>query len=246
MNIAIVLSYDGTNYSGWQVQPNKKTVQGELEQALFKVFGKDVKTTASGRTDAMVSAIGQVVSFECEDKFPTDKLMYLINDNLPLDIRVLKSYEVTSDFNARFSSKRKTYEYYFYFGSVNNAYLDKTYTFFKGELDISSMKSACKYLIGTYDFSSFCASNTEVENKTRTIYTAKIQCVNKEFNAYKFVITGNGFLYNMVRIIMGTLINVGYLKLKPNKLKEIIANRDRTLAGATVKAHGLVLKSVEY
>ncbi len=246
MNIAIIISYDGTNYSGWQSQPNKKTVQDELEKALFKVFNKQIKTYASGRTDALVSAIGQVVSFNCDDLFPPEKLMYLLNDNLPLDIRIVKSYEVDNGFNARFNAKNKTYEYNFYFGKTSNAYFDKTFSFFKGELNINDMQLACKFLVGTFDFSSFCASGSEVEDKTRTIFNAKIECVNKKYNQYKFVVSGNGFLYNMVRILMGTLINVGYGKIKPESIVEIINKKDRKFAGATVKAHGLVLVKVEY
>lgn len=246
MNIALNISYDGTKYNGWQVQPNAKTVQEELECALLKVFGKEIKTTASGRTDAKVSAICQVANFECETNIPADKIMYLLNDNLPLDIRVTKSYLVNDDFNARYSAKKKTYEYYFYFGENENAFFSKTNAFFKGDLNIKNMQKACEYLVGEFDFTSFCASNTEVVSKIRTIYSAKIVEIDGLNNIYKLQISGNGFLYNMVRIIMGTLINVGYGKYNPEYINKIIELKDRKYAGPTVQALGLVLKNVEY
>lgn len=242
MNIALEISYVGKNYSGWQVQPDKTTVQGVLELALEKIFSKKVTTTASGRTDAGVSAYKQVVNFNIDTTIPVDRLVYIINDNLPRDVRVLRSYQVADDFNARFSAKRKTYEYHFYFG-VENALISSHALHIKGGLDISKMQEAAKYFVGEYDFSAFCAADTEVVSKVREVYSCEIlECGNY----YKLRICGNGFLYNMVRIIMGTLISVGYGKIKPSDIPEIIKSLDRSKAGITVPPDGLVLLDVEY
>lgn len=243
MNIALEISYIGTNYSGYQIQPNKLTVQGELEKAIEKAFGEKITTIASGRTDAGVSALCQVVNFKVETLVPAEKIMYVINENLPNDIRVMRSYLVDDDFNARFNAKRKTYEYRFYVADAENAIYSEHSLFVKGKLDIESMKEACKFLIGEYDFSSFCASDTEVTNKVRTIYHADI--VSTDFG-YKLIICGNGFLYNMVRIIMGTLLEVGYKKLKSSDILSIIKAKDRSKAGHTVASTGLMLLNVEY
>lgn len=243
MNIALEISYLGKNYSGYQVQPNKVTVQGVLENAIEKAFGKKITTTASGRTDAGVSALCQVVNFNIETSIPAERIMYVINENLPNDIRVMRSFEVGEDFNARYSSKRKTYEYNFYCSNTENAIYSEHALFVKGELDIESMKMACKLLVGEHDFTSFCASDTEVVNKVRTIYSADI--IKTSFG-YKFIVCGNGFLYNMVRIIMGTLLEIGYKKLKYNDILTILEQKNRAKAGPTVSSVGLMLVNVEY
>lgn len=243
MNIGLDISYIGTNYSGWQVQPNKITIQGELEKALFKVFGHNISTTASGRTDAGVSAFCQVVNFEFDTHIPVERLVYVLNEHLPKDIRVLRTYEVAEDFNSRYSAKKKTYEYYFYYGDVENALISEHSLFVKGDLDINAMKEACKVLKGEHDFTSFCASDTEVVNKIRTIYDIDIVPCDR---GYKLVITGNGFLYNMVRIIMGTLIDVGYGRFKKDDIFDILNAKDRSRAGHTASAIGLVLLNVQY
>lgn len=243
MNIGLDISYIGTNYSGWQVQPNKTTIQGELEKALKKVFCKDISTTASGRTDAGVSAYCQVVNFHADTNIPVDRLVYVINEHLPKDIRVLRTYKVAEDFNARYSAKKKTYEYYFYFGDVENAILSEHSLFVRGSLDIDTMKKACKKLQGEWDFSSFCASDTEVENKVRTIYDIDIVECDR---GYKLVVTGNGFLYNMVRIIMGTMIDVGFGKYSIEDISRILEAKDRCKAGHTAPPTGLTLLKVQY
>ena len=243
MNIGLDISYVGTNYSGWQVQPNKITIQGELEKALQKVFGTEISTTASGRTDAGVSAYCQVVNFVCDTHIPVERLVYVINEHLPKDIRVLRSYEVAEDFNARYSAKRKTYEYHFYFGDVENAILSEHMHFVRGNLDVDAMQSACKYLLGEHDFTSFCAADTEVNSKVRTIYNIDIV---KTDRGYKLVVTGNGFLYNMVRIIMGTLIDVGYGRFNKEDIISILESKNRSSAGHTAPSTGLVLLNVLY
>lgn len=247
MNIVLEISYVGLNYFGYQIQPNKKTVQGELENAIKKVLGYDVKTIASGRTDANVSAIKQVVNFNCDKiNIPVDRLKYVLNEVLPLDIRVNRSYLADDNFNARFNAKTKTYEYYFYYGDVENAYYSQNYQFFKGNLDIENMKKACSLLVGEHDFKSFVASDTDVKSTVREIYNADIIKVDSSINCYKLVISGNGFLYNMVRIIMGTLLDIGYQKHDFKYMEFVIKQKNRKFAGPTVDAIGLVLKNVEY
>lgn len=243
MNIVLEISYIGTRYFGWQIQPNKITVQGELEKALESVFNQKITTIASGRTDAGVSAFKQVVNFRVDTIIPVDRLKYILNDKLPKDIRVIDSYVVADDFNARFSAKRKTYVYNFYFGDVENALISEHSLFLKGTLDIERMSDACKYFLGEHDFTGFCSADTEVVDKVRTIYDIKI--LKSDYD-YKLIITGNGFLYNMVRIIMGTLIDVGYGKIKPNEITDIIESKDRKRAGYTVKPVGLILYNVQY
>lgn len=243
MNVIIEISYDGLEYFGWQIQPNKKTVQGEIIKALLSIFKQDIKVIASGRTDTGVSAIKQVANFVVDTFVPAEKIKHLLNDVLPLNIRILKSYETNCAFNARLYAKRKTYGYNFYFGDEENAYYNKFAIYFKKELNIKKMEEACEYLIGTHDFSSFCAAKTSITNKTRTIYSAKIL---KYENYFQFEITGNGFLYNMIRILMGTLLLVGYEKMSLLEFKNVIESKNRKQAGKTVSPYGLVLKNVEY
>ena len=239
MKYLLELSYFGKNYSGYQKQKNGNSIQEELEKAMEQIVGEKVQTSASGRTDAGVSALKQAVSFEL-GILPKnlDKRLNLI---LPEDIRVLKIQEMAEDFHARFSAKRKTYLYNFYISNANIPFLDNFALRVNENLDIKKIEKEISALIGIHDFSAFCASGTQVRDKVREIYSAKI-LKNELF--YSLEITGNGFLYNMVRIIMGTLIEIGYGKLK--NLEKIIASKDRSKAGKTVPPVGLVLKEVLY
>ena len=237
------ISYDGENYSGFQIQKDKVTIQGVLESALKQVLKIDVSVVASGRTDAGVSAICQVCHFDYEDQINGQRTLSYLNAILPKDIRVLEISKCSSDFHARYSSKRKTYEYYFYCG-MQNAVYERFATQIGLNVNIEAMEKACKYLEGEHDFSSFCASNTEVKDKTRTIYECKI--IDLGGGLFKLVIVGNGFLYNMVRIIMGTLVDVGFDKLRCEEIKNVIESKSREGAGKTMPSKGLVLKNVEY
>ncbi len=239
MNVLLIISYLGKNYNGYQIQKNGSSIQEELEKALFSIIGKPVKTSASGRTDACVSAIKQAVSFEL-DELPKnlDKRLNLI---LPSDIRALSIKVVDDNFHARFNAKKKTYLYNFYCSDTNIPYLDQIALRVNENIDIKKMQCEVKNLIGTFDFTSFCASGSSVEDKVRTIYNAKI-IDNGMF--YSLEITGNGFLYNMVRIIMGTLIEIGYGKIK--SMKNVIDSKSRQMAGKTAPPDGLVLKDIEY
>ena len=214
-----------------------------VEQSLEQVFKSKVSICASGRTDAGVSAFAQVCHFDIEESINERKTLSYLNVLLPKDIRVLCIEGVETTFHARKSAKNKTYEYYFYTGAELPIY-DKFATFIGYPLDIANMQKACKYFIGTKDFSAFCASNTSVVDKTRTIYNLEI--ISLDDNLYKMVITGNGFLYNMVRIIMGTITNVGIGKISIEDLNKIINSCDRAKAGKTMPSKGLYLKKVEY
>lgn len=237
------ISYDGKRYSGFQIQKDKVTIQENLEKVLSIVCKKDIKIIASGRTDAGVSAICQVCHFDIDEDLQANKVLSYANSLLSEDIRISEIKISNSDFHARYSAKKKTYEYYFYCG-MENAVYNNFAVHVARDINIEAMKDACKYIVGEHDFSSFCASNTEVKDKTRIVYSCEIITVND--NLYKLSITGNGFLYNMVRIIMGTLVSVGLNKIKIEDIKNIIDKKDRSYAGKTMPSKGLVLKNVEY
>lgn len=243
MRYKIEISYDGSNYFGFQVQPNKDTIQSRLEHAFEVVYREHIDVVASGRTDAGVSAICQVCHFDTFKAVDSRKDVGYLNSLLPKDIRVLNISETTEDFHARKGAKQKTYMYYFYVGKEIPIY-EKVATNIGYGLDIDAMRKACKYIKGEHDFTSFCASNTAIKDKTRTIYD--IDIVPMEENLYKMEIAGNGFLYNMVRIIMGTLVSVGLKKIKASEVAKIIESKDRSKAGKTMPAKGLYLKKVVY
>lgn len=243
MRYILKISYNGKNYSGFQIQKDKDTIQGNLERVLGTVCKEDIKVVASGRTDAGVSAICQVCHFDVNAPILTHKVLSYANVLLPKDIRILEIEKIDEDFHARYSAKRKTYEYYFYIG-MENAYYDDNAMYVARELNIEDMCKGAKFIVGEKDFSTFCASNTDIKDKVRTIYKCDIEKVND--NLYKLIICGNGFLYNMVRIIMGTLISIGLGKIKLDELPAIIEAKDRKYAGKTMPSKGLVLKNVEY
>ena len=247
MKIKLVLSYLGTNYSGSQVQKNKLTIQGTIENVLHEIFNKKVSLIASGRTDAGVSALNQIAHFEIEGySQDVSKLYKRMNVMLPEDIRILKSEVVPDDFHSRFNAKKKTYCYNFYVSSAEIPMIDSFAFHVGSNLNIENMEKACEYLVGEKDFGAFCASNTDVVSKVRTIYYAKIIKNPIIDGLYTFEICGNGFLYNMVRIIVGTLLQVGYGVLSIEEFEKIIKLKDRTKAGRTAKSKGLFLKSVQY
>lgn len=242
MRYILKVSYCGENYSGFQIQNNKTTIQLELEKALSEALKEDIKIVASGRTDAGVSAIEQVCHFDIDKALDKNIVGYL-NVLLPEDIRVLSIEHTSDDFHARYLAKQKTYEYYFYVGNCIPVY-ERFAVNIGYNIDVTKMQEACKYLVGEYDFTSFCASNTSVQDKVRTIYDASISQIDD--NLYKLVIIGNGFLYNMVRIVMGTLVDIGLNKISPKEIVEIINSKNRAKAGKTMPANGLYLKKVIY
>lgn len=241
--ILITISYDGTKYFGWQKQKEQMTIEGCLEKACEKVFVKGFELVGTSRTDRGVHALGQRASIQTDSKIPTDKICYALNANLPNDIVVTKAEEVPLEFHPRYNCKQKTYEYRI----LNTEFMQpKLLNYAEHErrfLDIEKMRQAAKYLEGEHDFKAFCASGTTVSSTVRTIY--KI-IVEKEEDTVIFKFTGNGFLYNMVRILSGTLVYVGLGKIKPEQIPEIIESKDRSKAGKTLSPNGLTLLEIEY
>ena len=241
--IAITVEYMGTAYCGWQRQKNGLSVQQAMADAFFKLTGEKVTLHGSGRTDAGVHALGQVVHFDTNTTIPTHKLPFAWNTVLPSDIRVLDAKEVDENFHARFSVKRKTYQYRFYFSPHASALRKDFACHFTQEENFEEMKKAAKHFEGTFDFKGFQATGGHVKTTVRTIYSATLE---KEGNEYVFEVCGNGFLYNMVRIIAGTIVYVGIGKLKADDIPDVIASGDRKRAGKTLPAYGLYLKKAEY
>ena len=243
MRYKLVISYDGTNYSGYQRQKDKITIQQLVEETLSNVTKTDIVITASGRTDAGVSAIEQVCHFDA-DEIDTKRVMSYANTLLPSDIKILSLDTVSSDFHARYSAKNKTYEYMFYISPRKVPVYDKIASHIGYNINVDNMRKACEYFKGKHDFSAFCASNTNVKDKVRIIYNIEIVAIDEML--YKLVITGNGFLYNMVRIIMGTLSDVGMGKIQYKDIEKVITSKDRSQAGKTASPKCLYLKKVEY
>ena len=242
MIVKLLVEYDGTAYCGWQIQPNGDTVQEELEKALFSLTGRKISVTGSGRTDSGVHAKGQVASFAvAEENIPAERYAPALNTLLPQDIRVLKSERAAEHFNARFSAKKKTYRYTFYLSDVARPLFDR-YAVRSGPLDVGKMQEAAALFVGEKDFRSFCAANSAVKDTVRTVYRADVE------RAGEFVtltVCGNGFLYNMVRIMAGTLAEVGEGRLTAADVQGILEGKKRG-AGRTAPAKGLCLMGVEY
>ncbi|MEI3164217.1 MAG: tRNA pseudouridine(38-40) synthase TruA [Lachnospirales bacterium] len=242
MNYKIVLEYEGTRYNGWQRQvstPN--TIQGIIEDAIKTVTGENVEINGSGRTDAGTHALGQVANFKLSNKY--DNLMDKINDELPSDIRILSCCEVDDRFHARLNAIGKVYYYKIDTGKKVNVFTRRTVNHFNFPLNIEEMKRASKMLVGTYDFKSFCSNKRTKKSTVRTIYSIDILQNGTEIT---FVYNGNGFLYNMVRILTGTLLEVGFGKISADDIPSIIEARDRSRAGMTMPPRGLTLAEVKY
>lgn len=238
------IAYDGTAYFGYQIQPNNRTIQEEIEKALKKLHkGSEIKIYASGRTDAGVHAKGQVIHFDTNLDIPEEKWPIALNSILPGDISILFAERVNGKFHARFDVKRKEYRYFINPSSKKDPFTRNYAARYPYELNIKAIESAMAHLIGTHDFTSFCSAKTEVEDKIRTIYKMEIQEDNGLI-VFKFI--GNGFLYNMVRILTGTLLDVGTGKRTPESISTVLEEKDRALAGKTAPAHGLYLWEVFY
>lgn len=242
--IKMTLSYDGTAFNGYQVQPNGRTVQEEVQRALKQMHkGEPILVTGSGRTDARVHAYGQVIHFDTTLSIPLENWTRALNAQLPGDVRVLHTEAVSSDFHARYDVVRKTYQYRVHNRAAvdvfrRNYAVHEPYT-----LNVLEMKRAAAALIGEHDFTSFCASKTDVKNKVRTIYRIEIEQMQDEL---VFTFEGSGFLYNMVRILMGTLLEVGKGRRSANEMSSILMAKDRNKAGKTAPPHGLYLWEVSY
>ncbi len=241
--IMLVLAYDGTDFYGYQVQNDDRTVQKVLEDAIFKLTGERVKSVASGRTDSGVHAEGQVVHFDTNSTVPGSKFKDALNSLLDKDVRVLKSKEVSTDFHARYSAKSKVYKYAIYNGKVENPLNNRYATFYPYKIDLDKINDAIKEIVGTHDFKCFLASGSQVKNTVRTVEYIKVA---KKGKLVTFTVKGNGFLYNMVRIIVGTLLEVSQGRLTTADLKNAVELKERKLVGKTMPPNGLRLYKVYY
>lgn len=241
--IMLTVSYDGTEYCGWQIQPNGETIEGVLNRELSRLLNEDIKVIGASRTDAGVHAEGAVCVFDTESKIPGDKFSYALNQSLPKDIRIQYSEEVESDFHPRKVPCRKTYEYRIWVDKFPLPTNERYTYWIHTPLDLDLMRRAASYLVGVHDFKAFSSSHTKTESTVRTIYRLSV------YEQGKMVIIsvcGNGFLYNMVRIIAGTLIEVGQGRRTPESVKDMLRSLDRTKSGPTAPAHGLCLMEYEW
>ena len=241
--VKLVVAYDGTNYHGWQVQDNGITIEEVLNRTISELVQEDIKVIGASRTDAGVHACGNVAVFDTESRIPGDKFSFALNQRLPEDIRIQESCEVDADFHPRYADTVKSYEY----NILNRRFelpskrLYAAFCYYP--MDIELMNQAAAYLVGEHDFKSFCSAGAQVQTTVRTIYAVN---VTKEDDMVHIRITGNGFLYNMVRIIAGTLMQVGTGLMEPEQVKEILEARDRSKAGPTAVAKGLTLVEIRY
>lgn len=239
----LLIEYDGTNYHGWQIQPSDPSIQNEIQKILSLITQEDIFVSGSGRTDAGVHSIGQVAHFQSSTAITPEKIQNALNKMLPKDIVIRQCTYADNDFHARFSAKRKTYQYRI-LNSIVPVALYRQYSWhIHKELNIEAMQQAANFLIGEIDFKAFEGVGSPRKSTVRTIYEAT---VTKENEIVTFEVTGNGFLKFMVRNITGTLVDVGTGKLTPNDFNTILMSKDRKNAGATAPPHGLFLKHVEY
>lgn len=241
--VGLVVAYDGTKYSGWQTQPNGITIQGVLNDTLSELLGEKIETIGASRTDAGVHALGNVAVFDTESRIPGEKFSYALNQRLPEDIRIQLSEEVEPDFHPRYCDSEKTYEYRI----LNRKFpvpTERLYSYFYHyKLDVDKMKEATSYLIGRHDFASFCGSGAQVKTTIRTVTSMDVW---RDGDMVTIRISGTGFLYNMVRIISGTLIEIGNGQYPPERMDKILKACDRGAAGPTAPAQGLTLMGIEF
>lgn len=241
--IGLVVAYDGTNYCGWQIQPNGVTVQGVLNNCLSELLEEPIETVGASRTDAGVHALGNVAVFDTCTRMPGEKISYALNQRLPEDIRIQLSQEVEADFHPRYCDSEKTYQYRI----LNRRFpvpTERLYTYFYHyTLDVEKMREATSYLIGRHDFASFCGSRAQVKTTVRTVTAMDVW---REGDLVTIQVSGTGFLYNMVRILSGTLIEIGNGKYPPDRMKTILEACDREMAGPTAPACGLTLMGIKF
>lgn len=242
------VEYEGTNYCGWQIQQKVATIQGELAAAIRKITGVYPDLYGCSRTDKGVHALHHVSNFWTASSIPGDRFCHALNSVLPCDIAVKESFEEEQGFHARFSCVAKKYRYRIYNHNTRSSLLRNQAWFEPRRLDIEAMQTAAKAFIGEYDFSAFQAVGSTVSTSVREIYSAEVTAANSMYGGMDlyYEVAGNGFLYNMVRIMAGTLVDVGKGRISPEKIKEIILSKDRTRAGVTAPPQGLYLKEVYY
>ncbi len=241
--VKLIVAYDGTNYCGWQIQPNGVTIESVLNQHLSALLKEDIIVTGASRTDSGVHSLGNVAIFDTNTRIPAEKISFALNQKLPEDIVVQDSREVPSDWHPRYQKGKKTYEYRILNCTFRNPTRRLDTYFYHHKLDVQAMQKAAEYLVGEHDFKSFCAVSAQVKTTVRTIYDCKVL---KEGNIITIRVTGNGFLYNMVRIIAGTLIKVGAGDITPESILDILTACDRSKAGPTAPAHGLTMIGIDY
>lgn len=241
--VALIIAYDGTAYAGFQIQKNALSIEEVLNRSLSELLKEDVHIIGASRTDSGVHALGNVAVFDTETKIPAEKIAFAVNQYLPEDIKIQRSYEVDKEFHPRYHNSKKTYEYRILNTRIPiPSYRNNTY-FYHRELDVEKMQEAGTYLLGEHDFQSFCSSHAQVNDTYRTIYELNVK---REGDVVVIRITGNGFLYNMVRIVTGSLIQVGIGAQKPEWIKAVLDSRDRSKAGACAPAVGLTLIKIDY
>ena len=240
-NILLTIEYCGTNYCGWQNQPNGISVQSVIEKALKKLTNSDIQIAGSGRTDAGVHAYGQTATFKTDCNIPIQNFHLAINSIIPDDIRIIKAEEKKEDFHARYSATAKKYVYKILNKHINSAFQSDRVWHISKKINVEAMKEASKEIIGTHDFSAFMATGSSIKDTTREIYNIDI---TENCGKILIEVFGNGFLYNMVRIITGTLVEIG--QGKDINIKEVLESKDRTNAGITAPPQGLYLKEVIY
>lgn len=241
--IKLTVAYDGTDYCGWQVQPNGVTIEEVLNKKLSKLTGEDIRILGASRTDSGVHALGNVAVFDSETSIPPERVAYALNRMLPEDIVIVDSQEVPPDWHPRYQDTEKTYEYRIVNSHFKNPVCRRNHCFVSFPLDEIKMQQAADYLIGTHDFVSFCNVRTNTEDTIRTVYELRVE---RQGEVIVIRIRGNGFLYNMVRIIAGTLIRVGRGFYSPERVKEILEAKERTEAGVTAPPQGLCLMEIKY
>ncbi len=242
-NLKVVIAYDGTNYHGFQIQDNAITVQEKVQVALKELLKQEARIISASRTDSGVHARGHVFNFKLDSSIPTENLAIALNTVLPADIVALSAEEVAEDFHARYFAKGKKYSYQIYNDDFQLPFFRNYSYHIKDKLNLSAMRQAAKYLIGEHDFSSFRAAGCNAKTTIREIYQIKLK---KQDCLVKIEVEGSGFLYNMVRIISGTLIEIGLAKKEVSEIKDILLAKDRLKAGFTAPAKGLFLEKVYY
>lgn len=243
-NIKLTLAYDGGAYHGFQRQENAVTIQAVLERALGRLFGGFSKFAASGRTDTGVHACGQVVSFYTTGTIPTERIVRALNSLLPPDIVATEAEEAPLAFHARCSARSKLYLYKIQQGDIPDPFARQYAWYIRQRLDLTAMNAALRCVCGTHDFTAFQAAGSAIRNPVRTLYRA--ECQQKAEHSLEFLFWGNGFLYHMVRNLVGTVVDVGRGKYPPENIARILKSRDRHQAGATAPPQGLYLKEVRY
>ena len=247
--VMLTVAYDGSAYSGWQVQPNADTIEGQLNKHLRELLGEEITVIGASRTDAGVHALCNLAVFSTNARIPAEKISYALNQRLPQDIRIQKSEEVAEDFHPRKVETRKTYEYCIYHAKFANPILEKYSYFVYMPLDLKKMKQAAEILVGTHDFAGFSTYKPEVINTIRTITNIQILTEHpwdkQDCELIRIRVTGNGFLYNMVRIIVGTLVAIGRGQMGIERMGQALETGNRELAGPTAPAQGLMLMRYE-